>query len=197
MAFVPVLQQLLGYEGIETEPLDDEEQTAMKRNMPTRKSANPSLSNKGYKKRRRKKKKNSRGNMSFLTTTAEKAKSRFQFAFAQFLQIISKYYAPLVMILDDLQWACSSTLELLELLISDRRTESVLVVGIYRSNEVPQTHLLYKFIHETIQQRQQEGLLELTNIKIGNLDIDAIQEMIQDLQGNLLDGIFWALCGSG
>lgn len=183
MKFVPVLQQLLGHQGEETESFDnDDDATKPARR---RSSINGSCAaTKPIKMKRRRRKKNHADDMSSSTTAkAADAKNRFQFAFVQFIRIISKYIAPVVMILDDLQWACSSTMDLLELLVSEQGTECILLVGIYRSNEVPQTHLLYKLIHETIQQKEEDGTLELTQVKIGNLEIDAVHEMIQDLLG--------------
>ena len=71
-----------------------------------------------------------------LSRTA--AENRFNLLLQKFVQVFTNKEHPLVMFLDDLQWADSASLKLLQLLMQD--TEYLLVLGAYRNNEVSPTH---------------------------------------------------------
>jgi DNA-binding CsgD family transcriptional regulator/tetratricopeptide (TPR) repeat protein len=51
---------------------------------------------------------------------------------------------PTAVVLDDLQWADAATLELLPRLAADLERAAVLVIGVYRSDEIPRGHRLRK-----------------------------------------------------
>lgn len=59
--------------------------------------------------------------------------NRFNRVFKQFLSVFTKKEHPLVIFLDDLQWADSASLKLIELLISDTDSEYLLLLGAYRN----------------------------------------------------------------
>ncbi len=64
------------------------------------------------------------------------SEQRFHIAFAQFVMGLAARNHPLLLFLDDLQWADVSTLRLLEYLVRAEGERSVLIVGAYRDNEV-------------------------------------------------------------
>jgi predicted ATPase len=66
------------------------------------------------------------------------AQNRFNLLWQKFVQVFTNKEHPLVMFLDDLQWADSALLKLLQLLMQD--TEYLLILGAYRNNEVSPTH---------------------------------------------------------
>ncbi|MBW3584395.1 MAG: AAA family ATPase [Cyanobacteria bacterium 0813] len=66
------------------------------------------------------------------------AQNRFNLLMQKFVQIFTSKEHPLVMFLDDLQWADSASLNLLKLLMLD--TGYLLVLGAYRDNEVWPVH---------------------------------------------------------
>jgi len=70
------------------------------------------------------------------------AQNRFKLVFARFIQSIASAAHPLVLFIDDLQWADASTPELIADLFIDHRVQHVLVIGAYRDNEVTSAHLL-------------------------------------------------------
>ena len=74
--------------------------------------------------------------------TLERAESqnRFNLVFKSFLQVFSAQQKPLVIFLDDMQWADAASLRLLTLMLSAAGTESLLVVVSCRDNEVTSTH---------------------------------------------------------
>ncbi len=84
------------------------------------------------------------------------AHNRFSLVFRQFLQVFARPEHPLVLFLDDLQWADPASLHLLEMIIppmTNQRTlpTALFVIGAYRENEVDQYHPLRRTI-ETIEQ---------------------------------------------
>ena len=76
--------------------------------------------------------------------TAETA-DRFHMCFAQFVLALSAPSSPLVVFLDDLQWADSGSLSLLRIMIN-LNDAHLLIIGAYRDNEVDEAHPLTKLI---------------------------------------------------
>ncbi|MFE4105805.1 trifunctional serine/threonine-protein kinase/ATP-binding protein/sensor histidine kinase [Almyronema epifaneia] len=70
--------------------------------------------------------------------TGDAAQNRFNRLFQAFIKIFSTADHPLVMFLDDLQWADSASLQLIKLLLQDNGY--LLMLGAYRDNEVSPTH---------------------------------------------------------
>ncbi|MEO1132119.1 MAG: ATP-binding sensor histidine kinase [Cyanobacteria bacterium J06639_1] len=70
------------------------------------------------------------------------AQNRFNLVFQNFMRVFCAPEHPLVLFLDDLQWADSASLKLLRLMVSDREMPSLLAIGAYRDNEVSPTHPL-------------------------------------------------------
>jgi predicted ATPase/signal transduction histidine kinase/CheY-like chemotaxis protein/tRNA A-37 threonylcarbamoyl transferase component Bud32 len=68
------------------------------------------------------------------------AQNRFNRVFQSFIQVFCRYEHPLVIFLDDLQWADFGTLKLIELMMTDSQIESLLLLGAYRDNEVDVNH---------------------------------------------------------
>jgi signal transduction histidine kinase/serine/threonine protein kinase len=66
------------------------------------------------------------------------AQNRFNLLFQKFIAVFSTAEHPLVMFLDDLQWADFASLELIKLLMEEQ--SYLLLLGAYRDNEVEATH---------------------------------------------------------
>jgi len=60
----------------------------------------------------------------------------------KFFAVFATKEHPLIMSLDDLQWADSSSLQLLQTLFTDNSTRYLLVIGSFRDNEVDKGHPL-------------------------------------------------------
>ncbi|EDN67569.1 Serine/Threonine protein kinase and Signal Transduction Histidine Kinase (STHK) with GAF sensor [Beggiatoa sp. PS] len=73
---------------------------------------------------------------------ATESQNRFNLVFQDFIRVFCQPEHPLVLFLDDLQWADSATLNLLEVIITDRQTKALFFIGAYRDNEVDSTHPL-------------------------------------------------------
>ncbi|MEM6751848.1 MAG: AAA family ATPase [Cyanobacteria bacterium P01_C01_bin.38] len=70
------------------------------------------------------------------------AENRFNLLFQKFIQLLTRKEHPLVIFLDDLQWADSASLQLMQLLMSESETNYLLLIGAYRDNEVFPAHPL-------------------------------------------------------
>ena len=70
------------------------------------------------------------------------AQNRFNLLFQKFIQVFTQPEHPLVMFLDDLQWADSASLNLIQLLMAESGTGYLLMIGAYRDNEVFAAHPL-------------------------------------------------------
>ncbi len=121
-----------------------------------------------------------RQSKSSEASSCNKSKNRIQYAFVRFMRLVAKYFPPLVLVLDDLQWADASSLDLLDCLIADRQNPKLMVIGMYRSNEVDETHIFYRFLEEQKEKRHEQDF-SLTQLRIDNLDIHAVNDIVQDL----------------
>ena len=76
-----------------------------------------------------------------LRPTQEKARV-FNQTLIKFLGIFAGPTHPLVIFLDDLQWADNASLELIKTILTDADNLPLLLIGAYRNNEVDQNHPL-------------------------------------------------------
>lgn len=85
-------------------------------------------------------------------TSPEAQQRAFRFGLQSFLRIVSGW-KPIVLLVDDLQWADQESLDLLQTLLLDEHYEiisRILWIGCYRDNEVPDTHPLARWMRHTI-----------------------------------------------
>ncbi len=88
--------------------------------------------------------------------------NRFNLLFSKFVHVFTTKEHPLVIFLDDLQWADSASLNLLKLLMSESETGYLLVLGAYRDNEVFPAHPLMLTLDEITKQGANLNTLTLT-----------------------------------
>ena len=79
------------------------------------------------------------------------AQNRFNFLFQKFIAAFTTPEHPLVMFLDDLQWADSGSLNLIKVLMGNGETGYLLLLGAYRDNEVFPAHPLMLSLAEMEQ----------------------------------------------
>jgi len=84
-----------------------------------------------------------------LELSGSAAQNRFNLLMQKFVQVFTTAEHPLVMFLDDLQWADSASLKLLQLLMEDRG--HLLVLGAYRDNEVSPAHPFILTVDEIVK----------------------------------------------
>lgn len=106
---------------------------------------------------------------------ASEAQNRFNLVFQQFLGVFAQKDHPLVLFLDDLQWADSASLKLLQLLTTSPDGLSLLLIGAYRDNEVNPTHALMI----TLEEIRQAGVV-VNQILLLPLALEHIHQLVAD-----------------
>jgi PAS domain S-box-containing protein len=110
---------------------------------------------------------------------ATELRARFGKATKVFLQLFTQPQTPLVLVLDDLQWADHATLELLEHLMQDRSLRYFMLVLTYRDNEVTIQHPLRQML-----QNLADADCAPLHLHLRALDADSLTEWLSDvLQG--------------
>ncbi len=119
--------------------------------------------------------------------TGNSAQNRFNLLFGKFIQILATKSHPLVIFLDDLQWADSASLKLIQLLMSEMNTEYLLLICAYRNNEVNAVHpfiMTLEEIRKTQTSINEISLNPLGEFNLNQLVCDALN--CQKYQGLLL-----------
>lgn len=121
------------------------------------------------------------------------AQKRLIFAFCQFLQTICSPRRPMILFLDDLQWAEPASLNLLAALVGGGHNggcdishkngsnpgeiQGLMIVGACRGNEVSMDHHLSVMLREL----EADEHVTITHIPIGNLSCSAISQMLSQM----------------
>ncbi|PSF35692.1 serine/threonine-protein kinase PknK [Aphanothece hegewaldii CCALA 016] len=103
------------------------------------------------------------------------AQNRFNLVLQNFLAVFAKKEHPLVIFLDDLQWADQATLKLIKSLMTQSTIQSLFLIGTYRNNEVKKGHPL-KLLQEELQK---EGI-NIPHLLLQPLKIDVIKAILVD-----------------
>jgi predicted ATPase len=103
------------------------------------------------------------------------SQNRFYLAFQKFLSVFTSKEHPVVLFIDDLQWADSASLKLLQLLMMSLDSQYFLLIGAYRDNEVNEAHSLTLFLNEI-----QKAGVKVNQIDIQPLNTVHVNQLIAD-----------------
>ncbi|MCC5643880.1 AAA family ATPase [Nostoc sp. CHAB 5824] len=106
---------------------------------------------------------------------ATESQNRFNHVFKEFIQVFTQKEHPLVIFLDDLQWADSATLNLIRLLITDTDSKHLLFIGAYRDNEVSPAHPLIQKIEEI-----KNSGTAINNIILQPLNLENVTQLVAE-----------------
>jgi predicted ATPase len=101
-------------------------------------------------------------------------KKRLHFVFQCFIKSLITEHSPMILFIDDLQWADTDSLELLVSILSDSSIKNVLFVGAFRSNEVHGDHALATMIIDL------EMYMEIEMMELSDLSKEDVGEFIGD-----------------
>jgi predicted ATPase/serine phosphatase RsbU (regulator of sigma subunit) len=101
--------------------------------------------------------------------------NRFNMVFQNFIRVFAKKEHPLVLFLDDLQWADNASLELIRVLLEDIELNYFLFIGAYRDNEVDASHPL-----SLMQEKMKESGYSWKDIHVGPLMESHIGQLVAD-----------------
>jgi predicted ATPase/transcriptional regulator with GAF, ATPase, and Fis domain len=111
------------------------------------------------------------------------ALNRFHLVFQNLVGALARPEHPLVVFLDDLQWADPATLSLLQPLLSSANIAHFFLLGAYRDNEVDATHPLTRIIGKL-----ESAGVELNHVMLGPLELPDLTRFIGDtVRGELAD----------
>ena len=105
---------------------------------------------------------------------ATENQNRFEQTFRDFCAVFCQKNHPLVLFLDDLQWADSPTLGLLQAIVTDPDIRHLFLVGAYRDNEVDDEHPLTTMLEEI------EKVRPYRTIKLEPLELKHVVDLVAD-----------------
>ncbi|ADO68825.1 trifunctional serine/threonine-protein kinase/ATP-binding protein/sensor histidine kinase [Stigmatella aurantiaca] len=103
------------------------------------------------------------------------AQHRFTRLFRKFLGLFATPEHPLVLFLDDLQWADMASLHLIQHLLTHPASPSVLLIGAYRDNEVSPSHPLALALTE-----MRSAGARMTDVQLEPLNLDQVRQLVSD-----------------
>jgi PAS domain S-box-containing protein len=106
------------------------------------------------------------------------SQNRFNRLFKEFLNVFAQAEHPLVLFIDNLQWADLASLKLIQELVTDLDTRYFLVIGAYRDNQVNANHPLV----QTVEKIQQTGAA-VHNIILPCLELSSVMQLVRDTLG--------------
>ncbi|NLY50423.1 MAG: AAA family ATPase, partial [Firmicutes bacterium] len=105
--------------------------------------------------------------------SALEKEARLRCALFQFIQLLAAKDRPVVLILDDLQWADRGSLQLIKGILVECDLNHVLVLGSYREEEVPQDHI----VRQLVSSLQKMGV-RVQQLALGPVQQEQIEQMV-------------------
>lgn len=102
------------------------------------------------------------------------SENRFNLVWLNFINVFATKEHPLVIFLDDLQWADSASLNLIKLLLTSPHIKHLLIIGTYRHNEVNNSHPLSLILN------QLETHKKINHISLNCLNLNNVNQLIAD-----------------
>lgn len=106
---------------------------------------------------------------------AIEAESRLHLTVRRFMRVLATAEHPLVLFMDDLQWADLPSLGLLKVLATDPGGSHVLMIGAFRNNEVGAGHPLRALMAEL-----GEAGVPILHVTVGSLDASHVGQLLAD-----------------
>ncbi len=117
----------------------------------------------------------------------DETRNRFNSTMQTFIRTLSDPEHPMIIFLDDLQWADVASLNLIELTMNDIDVKGLMIIGAYRNNEVDVAHPLTDTLRRI--EKENERLLEagvtlevktVTKLCLNPLDFNCILQLTSD-----------------
>ncbi|MEH2382866.1 MAG: AAA family ATPase [Nostoc sp.] len=115
--------------------------------------------------------------------SSAESQNRFNLVFQKFINLFAQKEHPLVVFLDDLQWADLASLKLIQLLATDTEIKYLLIIGAYRDNEVDPSHPLMLALRKIERNSSSVKIIHCQNLKI----TDVCQLVSDSLKSSLED----------
>ncbi|MCP4131080.1 MAG: AAA family ATPase [bacterium] len=105
----------------------------------------------------------------------EETHNRFRIVFRNFISVFATWEHPLVIFLDDLQWADSASMDLLKILATDPDIQYLFTIGAYRDTEVNSSHIVMITLDEI-----QDNIEFINRIVLEDLSIENVNELVSN-----------------
>ncbi|KAL3922330.1 MAG: hypothetical protein SGILL_002263 [Bacillariaceae sp.] len=112
-----------------------------------------------------------------VSTDSEGSSQRMKHIVKKLCRVLAHHFAPLVIILDDVQWADQASLSLLESLINDHENSKILFIACYRSDDDTFDVSSYR---AKLEKTHSVGS-NVTGIDIGNLSLRDVNTVVSTL----------------
>jgi predicted ATPase/GAF domain-containing protein len=106
---------------------------------------------------------------------AQENANRFYLVFQNFIKVISNEKHPLAIFLDDLQWADSASLSLIQNLIDDDSVQYLFLMLAYRDNEIDKTHPLQVLLDDI-----EKTSYKIEKILLKPLNENSVKQLLED-----------------
>lgn len=117
---------------------------------------------------------------------AAETQNRFNFVFQNFIQIIATDEEhPLVVFIDDWQWADSASLNFMKMMMVDKSNKHLLIIGAYRDNDTSLLPPIMSLIDELIQNKIISNIINLKELQENDVQLilqDTLVSLDQDLK---------------
>ncbi|KAL3926732.1 MAG: hypothetical protein SGBAC_013354, partial [Bacillariaceae sp.] len=120
---------------------------------------------------------------SFSDGSMDGMQERWKYSFRRLTRLLTSYVRPLVVLIDDLQWADQASLDLIDCLITDNQNVNpLMIIGCYRSNEVDEESSLIKTIKSLAGKKSNFGfdISEIVVANCGSNDVHKIMMKMMD-----------------
>ncbi len=106
--------------------------------------------------------------------------NRFNYAVQRFVETLSSRHEPLILFIDDLQWADNASLTLIKTLTTSQTIKHFMFIGAYRANEVEETHPLIKTIDEIRNLTIEQGKRKIYHVNLHDLSLEDVNQLVAD-----------------
>eukprot|EP00538_Stauroneis_constricta_P012655 CAMPEP_0119547830 /NCGR_PEP_ID=MMETSP1352-20130426/1871_1 /TAXON_ID=265584 /ORGANISM="Stauroneis constricta, Strain CCMP1120" /LENGTH=1133 /DNA_ID=CAMNT_0007592881 /DNA_START=9 /DNA_END=3407 /DNA_ORIENTATION=- len=104
---------------------------------------------------------------------------RLKFALRRFVQIVSNY-CPVVIVMDNLQWADRESLGLMQSWLSDTKNAALTIIGLYRTNMLDENQIL-KAMLVSLDESKRERSIRVVKLAIHDFDEGQVAEYLSRL----------------
>jgi predicted ATPase len=108
------------------------------------------------------------------------AMNRFNYAFQRFVATLATRQRPLILFIDDLQWADNASLMLIKTLTTSQTIKYFMFIGAYRANEVKDDHPLTNIIDDIGNIAIEQGKRKIYHINLHNLSLVEVNQLVAD-----------------
>ncbi len=112
--------------------------------------------------------------------TGIEAQNRFNYVLQQFISAIAQERHPLVLFIDDWQWADQASLDLLQSIMTNSKANHLLLIGAYRDNETPKNHPFLESLQEIEKALDYKEKKSIEYVRLQNLRIKEINLLVND-----------------